>query len=532
MSFKAQYIPYSKTGSFSKIVTDYLSNVPALQSFYNYTPDITGIKKAIADRKKYTTNRKVLVDELQKQYSSIQTSDRVKANVEQLLQDNTFTICTAHQPNIFTGHLYFLYKILHAIKLADELNETIKDAHFVPVYYMGSEDADLAELGEVNINGKQYRWQTDQKGAVGRMKIDKPFIKLIDEIQGQLSVEPFGKEISEVIKQAYQPGKTIEQATFELVHGLFAEFGLVILLPDNVALKTLFIPVVRKELEEQFSQQTVAETIAQFPAEYKVQAAGRELNLFYLKDDTRERIEVSGNNFTVANTTITFSKKTLLEELNNHPERFSANVILRPVFQEIILPNIAFIGGGGELAYWLELKKVFEFLKVPFPVLLLRNSFMIVNKKNADKIQTLQFTAPDFFAPADELIKKIVERESSLQLDLDKESAALTELYKKMGSVAATIDSTLEKHAAALHTSALKRITSLQKKMFKAEKKKFEAQQRQVEKIKSLLFPNGTLQERIDNLLPYYALFGKDFLRMLYENSKGLAHEFCILEED
>ena len=531
MSFSAKYIPYKQTGAFSKIVTDYLDKAEGLRPFYNYPASLDGIKNAIKNRKAYSTNRKLLAEELRKQYKTVITSDAVKTNIEALLSGNTFTICTAHQPNIFTGHLYFIYKILHAVKLAAELKSELPEYDFVPVYYMGSEDADLEELGEVNINGKKYQWQTKQKGAVGRMKIDKAFIQLIEEIEGQLSVEKNGSEILTLVKETYAAGKTIEQATFEFVNSLFAAYGLLILLPDNAALKKEFTTINQKELTEQFSHKLVAETISLFPDEYKVQAAGREINLFYLKDDIRERISKESSKFIVNGSNIAFGESEILQELEMHPERFSQNVILRPVFQEMILPNIAFIGGGGELAYWLELKKVFEAANIPFPVLILRNSFMIVNEKISSKIADLKFTETDFFKKEESLLEELIKRESTLSLQLDAEKRSLRELYEKIKLAAGTIDTTLQQHSEALMLQALKRIEILEKKMFKAEKKKFEAQQRQLHKIKATLFPSGTLQERVDNLLPYYAIWGKSFIQMLYKYSTGFKQEFCIVEE-
>ncbi|MEO6668793.1 MAG: bacillithiol biosynthesis cysteine-adding enzyme BshC, partial [Ferruginibacter sp.] len=511
MKFKSHYIPYHKTGAFSRLILDYLAGESSLKEFYEHEPDTAGIKKAIKDRKKYPYNRSLLVTELQKQYAGFEVNSKVTENINSLLQENTFTICTAHQPNIFTGHLYFIYKILHAIKLADKLNNKIKTAHFVPVYYMGSEDADLQELGEVTINGKKYEWKTAQKGAVGRMKVDKLFIDLLHEIEGQLSVEKHGDEILSLVKHSYSIGKTIEQATFELVNKLFEEKGLVILLPDNAALKAESYTINKRELAEQFSQQAVAATIASFPGKYKVQAAGRTINLFYLKDDSRERIENYARGFAIANSTTVFTHEEIEIELKEHPERFSPNVILRPVFQEMILPNIAFIGGGGELAYWLELKKVFHAVKVPFPVLILRNSFMIVNKKLAATISKLQFKPMDFFKSSHELTEELVKRESKLKLQLDEEKAALHTLYDKIQTSASAIDITLSNHVDALATQASKRIESLEKKMLKAEKKKFDAARRQIIKVKAALFPGETLQERIDNVMSYYALYGKGF---------------------
>ncbi len=531
MSFKAKYIAYRDTGQFSKIVTDLLDNIAALQSFYNNPATIDGIKKTISERKKFKTNRALIVHELQKQYATVPNAVKVENNISALLHEDTFTVCTAHQPNIFTGHLYFIYKILHAIRLAEDLKKQIPDCNFVPVYYMGSEDADLSELGEVTINGKKYEWNTDQKGAVGRMKIDKHFIKIIDEIESQLSVEKFGKEIIDLVKESYTFDKTIEQSTFEFVHTLFADHGLVILLPDNSTLKNEFSKVNTKELIEQFSHKLVEETIAAFPAEYKVQAAGREINLFYLKDDLRERITKEGSAYHVINSDIIFNEDEMLHELKTHPERFSPNVILRPVFQEMILPNIAFIGGGGELAYWLELKKVFDAVSIPFPVLVLRNSFIVIPNKISNVIASLQMKGQDLFKPENLLLEELVKNESSVILNLEEEIKAMISLYHNIKVAATAVDNTLNSHVDALQTKALKRIEQVERKMLKAEKKKYELQHRQIIKIKETLFPSGTLQERVDNLLPCYSLWGKDFIKMLYENSKGLEQEFCIVEE-
>ncbi len=532
MGFTAHKISYRQTNAFSKLVLDYIDAVPALDNFYHYKPNIEGIKKVVADRKNFPVNRKLLVDTLSNQYATLQISDKLKANIALLSSENTFTVCTAHQPNIFTGHLYFIYKILHAIKLCEELKAAIPENDFVPVYYMGSEDADLEELGEVHIKGYQYKWQTTQKGAVGRMVIDKDFVKIIDGIAGQLAVEKNGTAIVDIVRNTYKEGLTIEQATFGFVHYLFNKHGLVVLLPDDKNLKAAFAPIISKELEEQFSEKAVAQTVAAFPKEYKVQASGRAINLFYLKDNIRERIEATKNGFVIANTEIKFSKENLFLELHHNPERFSPNVILRPVFQEMILPNVAFIGGGGEIAYWLELKNVFEAAGAFFPPLVLRNSFTIMNKKVADKMQSLGLQYEDTFKPERQLIAEIVKKETQLAIDLKTEKEAFKALYEKVKTAAGNIDSTLNCHVHALRTQALNKLEILEKKMLKAETKKFEAQQRQIKKLKAALYPNNNLQERVDNVLEYVSAFGNEFIDMLYKNSEGVGNEFTILTEE
>jgi bacillithiol synthase len=532
MNFTAHKISYRQTNAFSKLVLDYVDAVPVLNNFYTYKADINGLRKAVEDRKNFPINRKLLVDTLSNQYATLQISDKLKDNIAALSSENTFTICTAHQPNIFTGHLYFIYKILHAIKLCEELKAAMPENNFVPVYYMGSEDADLDELGEVHIKGFAYKWQTAQTGAVGRMIIDKSFLQIIDGIAGQLAVEKNGTVIVDIIRETYKEGLTIEQATFHFVHYLFNEYGLVVLLPDDKNLKAAFAPIITKELEEQFSEKAVAQTVASFPHEYKVQASGRAINLFYLKDDKRERIEAVKNDFAIANTDIKFTKENLYLELLHNPERFSPNVILRPVFQEMILPNVAFIGGGGEIAYWLELKNVFDVAGAFFPPLVLRNSFTIINKKVADKMLALGLQYEDTFKSEKQLIEEMVKKETELTLDLKEEKEAIKAQYENIKTTAGNIDGTLNCHVHALRTHALNKLEILEKKMLKAEKKKFEAQQRQIQKLKTALYPNNNLQERVDNVLEYVSVYGNEFIDVLYKNSEGLGNEFTILREE
>ena len=395
METHCSYISYRQTGYFSKLITDYLDNNEQLKFFYNYPSTIEGLKDSINQRKNFK-HRKTLVEQLQKQYEGLNLSDKTSANIELLLQENTFTITTAHQPNIFTGPLYVAYKIFHAIKLAEELQQQLKEYSFVPVYYMGSEDADLDELNNITINQRKYVWQTKQSGAVGRMKVDKTLLQLINEIEGQLSVLPYGNELLTIFRDAYKEGNCIQQATLILLNKLFGDYGLVVLIPDTIALKKLFQPVMEKELKEQFSYKAVAETAKQLSSNYKVQASGREINLFYLVNDKRERIELRNARYEVKGLNKEWSLNEILNELNEHPERFSPNVILRGTYQETILPNIAFIGGGGELAYWLELKQVFNEANIPYPVLMLRNSFLLIDEKQHQTINKLGLQAEDF----------------------------------------------------------------------------------------------------------------------------------------
>ena len=269
----------------------------------------------------------------------------------------------------------------------------------------------------------------------------------------------------------------------------------------------------------------------QLAKHYHVQVNPRDINLFYMKDGIRERIINTGDQFEINNTNTRFSSNEILDELHNHPERFSPNVVLRGLFQETILPNVAFIGGGSEIAYWLELKEMFTHYKVPFPVLVQRNSFLIVEQKMTRLMEKLQLSAEDIFKDETLLLNNIIKARSTLQLTLEKEIEQSAGFYDHIRSLTEKVDMTLTKHVNALEMKAGKALKNLEKKMLRAEKKKYAAQSVQLHKLKTALFPRNTLQERVENVLPYYARYGKSFIDMLYEHAPTFDKKFGVLRE-
>lgn len=522
-------LTYRQTGYFSSLITDYLDAAPALRPFYKHPVSIEGMKAAIDARKEFPTDRTRLVKHLQQQYEGLPSSEIVNQKIASLSKNSTFTICTAHQPALFTGTLYFVYKILHAVRLAETLKQEFPSYDFVPVYWMGSEDADLDELGKFYLSNEKIVWNTKQKGAVGKMST-KGLDSLINRIEGELSVLPFGKELVSILKDAYLNSTNIQTATFKLLHGLFSRYGLVVIIPDTAILKELMSDVFKEDLLQHTPSSIVSKTTTELEKNYKVQAHPREINLFYFKDNLRNRIEKKGEQFIVTDTDIVFSTEEILLELKNHPERFSPNVILRGLFQETVLPNIAFVGGGGETAYWLELKELFTHYKVPYPVLVLRNSFLLVPDKWQDKIRKSGFGVLDYFQSETTLINTLVKRNKNGQLQLTNEIASAIQLYEGMKNKAVAIDATLEKHVDALKTKTLKPLEELEKKMLRAEKRKYTEEQNTIHQIKSALFPLNGLQERIENFMPYYSRMGTEFFDLIYKNSLGLEQEFGVIE--
>ena len=538
MKYNATSIPYSATGVFSSLVNDYISGNGTARDYVPYTPNLEGIKKAIQQRKFSAIQRQTLVSVLENQYQvlgtikeekNIAAFEKVQANIGLLKNDNCFAVTTAHQPNLFTGPLYFFYKIIHVIKLAAELKAQFPENDFVPLYYMGSEDADLAEVGSYNIDGAKHQWKTKQTGAIGRMLVDDHLLQLLQNLEGYWTVKPDGKEALAIIKSAYKKGNTINQSTLQMVHLFFGQYGLVVVQPDDAKLKSLFVEVMQKELTTQFSHTAIQPTLKSLSENYHVQSEGRAINLFYLKDATRNRIEKNGELFSVVDTNIQFTQAEIIQELQAYPDRFSPNVILRGAYQETIIPSVVFVGGGGELAYWMELKNVFEQAGVDYPVIILRNSFLFINDKQAKQWASLEFNIEALFNSTQALEIAFVKTQSVENLALTEHIASLTDLYKVIQQDVIKIDSSLGDHALNLSVQAQKKLALLEKKMIRAEKRKQHTSLARIHSIKSELFPDNNLQERVENFSNWIGDFGWSWVEAILNNSNSVDASFTII---
>ncbi len=525
------YVPYKATGYFSQLVTDYIDQNAHIRPFYTYAPDSEGIKQAIAERKKYPVDRALLVATLTRQYEKLAPNAGTAENIRALLSEDTFTICTAHQPNLLTGYLYFVYKILHAIKLAEELNDLYPQKHFVPVYYMGSEDNDIEELGTFRFMGEKYVWDGDgQPGAVGRMST-KGLKKILDTLFR--SFGPPGAACDELISiftNAYLHHNNVADATQYLVHELFGQYGLIVLNPDDQELKKTFAPVMSDELLHRNSARIVNATIEQLAANYKIQANPRDINLFYLDNGLRERIEQDGNEWRVLNADIRWTKDGMLKEVENNPGRFSPNVILRGLYQETILPDVVFIGGGAEVAYWMQLKALFGHYGVFLPCIYLRQSVMWVSDAASKLREQLNLGVSDLFKPGIELTKEYLVRHTSHELHTGNEEQRIAAIFGELKKKATEVDKSLAAAADAALAKMKRQLSVLETKMLRAEKRKKQTEVLRIEKLKAALFPGNSLQERVDNFSEYYLEYGRDFFDTVKEGIRPMENNFLVIE--
>jgi len=526
-------IDYKTTGFFSQTVVDYLEDKPELRPFYDQRPDISGFKNVIAKRK-VTADRNQLEEILTEQYARLKTpyAKLVGDNIDLLKKSNTFTITTGHQLNIFAGPLYFIYKICTAIKLAKQLQEQFPDKNFVPVYWMASEDHDFAEINYTNIGGKKVHWWYEASGATGRINPDT-MRQALNQYKGVLGLEHHGKELADIVEKAYAGFDKLADATRYLVNALFGQYGLVIIDADDHRFKQQFAGIIAQDIIEENSFKNISAVNGQLEKlGVHVQVNPREINFFYLTDGLRERIVFEDGQYKVLNTEIAFSKGQLVSEIKSNPERFSPNVVMRPLYQEYILPNIAYVGGGAEVVYWMELKSNFEHYKVDFPILILRNSGLVIPKRISSKIERMGLTPADLFQSTDSVKNSWIKKHSEHQLSLKEESAGFKQLFDKIKERSSKIDPTLIKSAGAVEARLEHAIGNLEKKLIRAEKQNYEASLEQVDHIRAELFPKDSLQERTENFGLFYVKWGQGFIDELVEHFEPLEFRFTVLAED
>ena len=531
---QVDHIPYRDTGYFSKLICDYLDKNEELAQFYNRFPAIENFEAQLQEKGAHfsSLSRKRLHTQLNIQYKDVTQSNQTALNIDLLLDEKTFTITTGHQLNLFTGPLYFLYKIISVINLTKQLKTQYPTYNFVPVYWMATEDHDFDEINYFKFKGQKIHWNRPDGGAVGDLDT-----KGLDEVYKIFSAQLGGSvnalQIKKLFEKAYVAHGTLTAATRYLANAFFAKHGLVIIDGHDAGLKALYAPYIKRELEEEITFDTVTAKTKQLEAlGYHGQVFPRSINLFYLFEGGRERILKQGNDYVVNNTNFRFTHAAILEELSRYPERFSPNALLRPIYQEVILPNLCYIGGGGELAYWFQLSDTFKTMNVPFPILLLRNSVLLRTSKQAFKASRLAIDLKGWFSSQNDLINKHVRKISDIEIDFSSQRDHLKTQFKALEKIASSTDKSFIGAVAAQQKKQIKGLDALEKRLLKAQKKKLSEEVQRVVDLQNEMFPEQSLQERNTNVSQFYLQYGEGLIEVLNETLDPLKQEFTVLTLD
>lgn len=519
-------LPWPAIPQLSRTDLAYATADPALRPFYSYDVDLQWFAKIISDKSNEVKPRELLAEILKEQYEKLGLPNP-KSGIR---NPESFTVVTAHQPTLFLSPMYFILKAITTINLCERVKTAYPDKEFIPVFVLGSEDHDLDELNHATVFNKKLVWQTEQTGSVGLMKTDsmQPVLAELKTILGDNENANF---IYPLIEKAYSSGWNFAEATQFLLAHLLGKYGLIVFNMDDRRLKRLFIPIMREELLKQSSFSIVNQTISELnQAGFKTQAAPREINLFYRTPGRRERIVFSNGNYQVINTDLVFSESEILTELENSSEKFSPNVVLRPLFQELILPNLAYVGGGGELAYWLERKAQFEHFGINFPMLVRRNSLLFLENEATKKLEKFGFSVAEFFQETESLVRKFVEKQLAVEVGLTDEMEAMSAIFSRLAEKAKAIEPTLEKAVAAEQVKQLTALENWESKLRRAEKQKHEIILNQIRALKEKLYPNNGLQERSENWLTFYVKYGGGFFEMLKNSLDPFDNGFVVFQ--
>lgn len=524
-------ITYQNSGYFIPLIVDYLDQKSELKSLYNRFPTIENFKFQLEEKGENfpIENRKILVDALKKQHTNFHISEVTTNNIELLNQPNTFTITTGHQLNLLTGPLYFIYKIITVINLTKELKAAYPEHNFVPIYWMATEDHDFEEINFFNFKEKNIQWEKESNGPVGRLNT-QGLDDVFDTFSSELGLGNNANYLRDLFQKSYLEHDNLADATRYLTYKLFQKKGLVIVDGDDSELKKIFIPYAKNELLHQTSFKKVNETLPLIK-NYSIQVNPREINLFYIQDQLRERIIYENGNYKINNTLLSFSESELLTELENNPENFSPNVILRPLYQEVVLPNLCYIGGGGEIAYWLELKSNFEAHKITFPVLLVRNSVLLVTKKQQSKLDKLHLHWKDIFLDQKTLLNNKTKDFSKFTIDFSEQRETLKRQFEVVNEIAHQTDPSFLGAVKAQEVKQLKGLDNLEKRLLKAEKRIHNEKLERIVQIQNQLFPNQGLQERTANFSSFCEEIDSydSFLNQLQNQLQPLEQHFSVV---
>lgn len=503
----------------NSIRQDYLSGHASLRTFYQYGIQDIDFSQIIADKSKEHIDRQLLQKVITDQYEGFTLSEQSQQHLQWLGQDNCFTLTTGHQLVLYGGPLFTTYKVLSIAKLAQQLNREHAEHRFVPIFWIHTEDHDYEE---VNHYFKSFGQKIEYQGT----------------FQTQVGSHVISSEIEKVVPDSswakhYQVGQTWTQAFRSLAHALFDEYGVLMLDADHPDLKAVFQPVLRAELLDSVAHEQISDQSQKLDeARYKQQISPRDINLFYLDEKGRDRIDRDGEDFLILNRDQKISRKDLLALVETHPGRFSPNVSLRPLYQEMILPNLAYFGGWGEISYWLQLKSIFDKFDVNFPLLMPRFSATIFTKSQLEAWQNFGFEMPDIQSSVFDLYRTYLPHIWDDSQLLTKNQELLAHLDALTRYIEADISPTLARSGLALRAHIQKKLNRIHKKAEKVMRNRFPKPFQEIEQLKLSIQPDGAVQERVLCLFSFPDIDPKSFIEQVWQEVEPLnpTHRYLVLD--
>jgi bacillithiol biosynthesis cysteine-adding enzyme BshC len=511
----ARRIPFDRLPGFPDLFRRYAAGDEAALRFFAHDPwDASAraeVARAAADLDR---DRTTLADVLAEQNAGWGNEDAaVRSSIDALRSPDGVAVVTGQQLGLFGGPLYTVYKAVTAVQLARQMAEETGRA-VVPVFWLAGEDHDFDEVrATVVLSGNDpvrvALPEDDARTPVGRRELGDDVAGAVDALAEALRETEFSPELMEAVRAAYRPGATMRDAFARLMRHLFAGSGLVFCSPDDARLKRLVADVFRHEIEhhEETLERLTATSDDLDAAGFHRQVTPLPVNLFLMEDEGRFTVDpAEGGGFELRGLDRSYSKDELLALLDAEPERFSPNVVLRPILEDRLLPTAAYVAGPGEASYYAQLRGVYDLFDVPMPVVYPRASVTLVESKVQNVLDQYDLSVDDFGGDIETLLRRLVIELSEHDVEgaFGDATRQLHETVNALKSVAADVDATLGKSADALRAALQNELAGLRDRVVRAEKRNHEVVRERLGKAAAGLYPTGTLQERL--LSPLYVL--------------------------
>ena len=528
---KKKTISFNKTGLFSPLICDFVNSDLELKPLVNSFVDLKSIKYSL--EKKNEKNRAILSSVIKEQYNNTSFLNLdlslVYSNVDKLLDKNVYTVTAGHQLNIFLNPLFLIYKIISIISTTNYLNKKYIDSHFIPCFWIATEDHDFQEISSFKLEDSIYRWNLETQDAIGNLE-SKSLLKILNQIKHILITTSYGKELFKYYNHAYRNNLNYADATRSLLTSLFGDYGLVVVDGNHVRLKELFVSDLKEDILNGFVYDTVSRTNKVLKKKYKPKINSMQSNIFYLSNSIRSKIKLKNNIYFTEGHSQTWSQSELLNEIDKFPENFSPNVFLRTLYQESIMSNILYLGGPSEISYWLQLKNMFDARQIHYPILALRSHFLILSKKISHLKSKLNLESLDLFLDYEEKVKKILYKTSSLKIN--KKFSNLKKILLNLENEFQSIEGFPINSFYVFQTRFQNEFSRLNSKILKFEKIRNQHLLNKIKLLDSELFPNKSPQERMNSFIPYYIKYGKAFFDSLIKESSIFHNKYTILTEE
>lgn len=540
------YINFSDIPAHQNLFLDYLHEYDNVEKFYSknfrdveqYLPLFQNLVQ------KERPHRELIAQIIQNQYYKQDISKQTKQNISLLSSDKTIVVATGQQLGIFGGPLYTFYKIITAIKLCAHLKEIYEEFNFVPLFWLEGDDHDYDEVRNfsvlnnenhlVNIKYDDGQLEEVNRGSIAELKFNQNLDNVFNELASSLRDTEFKPAILDFIKSIYSPGKTFLETFRELLVQLFDEYGLVVFNPVDPAVKRILVPIFEKEIT-QFHDHTsyLVERSAELEEVYHAQVKVKPINLFYVEDSERLSIEpTETGEYRLKNKRKKFTREDLLAQLDLAPEKFSPNVLLRPICQDFLFPTAFYVGGPGEISYFAQVSPLYKIYGIEEPVIYPRSSATIVEKGVKSILDKNDLTYVDIFTEESALIQKIVSASSEINFEtlFEKTTNEILSSLSSIDEKLVLLDKTLTDLSSKSRQRIEETLNFLKTKTLDAEKRKYDSTIRQVSKVRNVLYPNSNLQERELNWIYFANKYGIEIIRWIFDELAINKFEHQILE--